>query len=339
MLALYIILGILGGLVLLAVLLILGTLILIYYHPSVFIHKFMRKPVTKEEVIRSLKYPENFDAYERKVNVIPDLVYSDLPNSTFDLYLPKDCKEKVPLIIWVHGGAFCAGEKEGTYALNVMIASEGIAVASLNYELALENNFKGMAKQIEAFVKYLYSENDENLAKLNLNKLIFAGDSAGGHIVLSYVMSQTNEEYSKLIGIERKHDKEIKGTLLLCNPYDLVSISKVKNNKLKYLVNAFGRKYFCSSKRKKDGSGRLGTYYEFVNANFVPSYLTDGNTGSFEVQARKFEKALNDNNIKNETFFFEKTKKVNHEYNFELDTEEAMMNFYKMMNFIKEIVR
>src|SRR4030042_3655353 len=65
------------------------------------------------------------------------IVHRDLPYVTggherqkLDLYLPK-AKEKLPLIIRIHGGAWLAGSKEmegsGDYV------REGYAVASINY--------------------------------------------------------------------------------------------------------------------------------------------------------------------------------------------------------------
>jgi len=35
------------------------------------------------------------------------------PRQTLDLYAPKQAKE-VPLIVWIHGGAFLFGSKEGS---------------------------------------------------------------------------------------------------------------------------------------------------------------------------------------------------------------------------------
>ena len=35
------------------------------------------------------------------------------PSQTLDLYAPKKAKE-VPLIVWIHGGAFLFGSKEGS---------------------------------------------------------------------------------------------------------------------------------------------------------------------------------------------------------------------------------
>lgn len=340
MIALYIILGIVLGFIVLAICVIALTLTIVYYNPSLFIHKFMRKPVDKKTVIDTLKYPENFSQYLEKSVYEADISYGEKPNSLFDFYYPaNNSSEKLPLIIWIHGGAFCAGEKEGTYALMRMLASEKFALASLNYELALEANFFSMNSQIHSFMEYLHSDLSKISAKVDLNRIIFAGDSAGGHIALAYVLSQFNKEYALKIGCECKYKESIKGLLLLCNPYDLRRLAFVKNKKLQYFVKAFGRKYFDSPKWLNDGKGRLTSFSEFIEDDFVPCFLTDGNVGSFEIQSRKFGQTLDEHNIKHVDLYWGKEKKINHEYNFELDTKEAMVCYETMLSFIKDITR
>jgi acetyl esterase/lipase len=53
------------------------------------------------------------------------------PSQTLDLYAPKKAKE-VPLIVWIHGGAFLFGSKEGfpVEPVPLHLLLEGYAVAS-----------------------------------------------------------------------------------------------------------------------------------------------------------------------------------------------------------------
>ena len=56
------------------------------------------------------------------------------PSQTLDLYAPRKGKE-VPLIVWIHGGAFLFGSKEGfpVEPVPVHLLLAGYAVASINY--------------------------------------------------------------------------------------------------------------------------------------------------------------------------------------------------------------
>ncbi|WP_195576251.1 hypothetical protein [Paenibacillus sp. 1001270B_150601_E10] len=60
-----------------------------------------------------------------------------------------------------------------------------------------------------------------------------------------------------------------------------------------------------------------------VTANFPPTFLSDGNSDSFEQQAKHLQKSLEDKHVPVETLFFLSTKQVPHEYQFQLDTQEA----------------
>src|SRR5215212_2210234 len=50
---------------------------------------------------------------------------------TLDLYLPEKANKPLPLIIWVHGGAWKQGSKDRCPALPMV--ARGYAVASINY--------------------------------------------------------------------------------------------------------------------------------------------------------------------------------------------------------------
>lgn len=319
--------------------LIFSVLLYVYFNPLFFVKKFMRKEYSKEELLKQVMYPKDFETkYLPNATIESDLIYSTkFDNSTYDLYLPKTISKKLPLIIWIHGGAFVAGEKEGTYALGHMLATDNFITLSINYKLAPEASFFDIAHQIESLMEHIFIKYKDD-PRIDLNKIIFAGDSAGGHIALSYVLTQFNQEFSNKMNIKSKYKDNIKGILLLCNPYDLVILSKQKSLKMKFFVNAFARQYFRQGKWKKE-NGLLGTYYQYVTDDFAPCYLTDGNSFSFMVQSKKFKKALDEHHVYNESLYFEEPNhKVNHEYNFELNTDEAMINYEKMVNFINKII-
>ncbi len=111
-------------------------------------------------------------------------IYRDLTYVTrgherqkLDLYIPKS-KEKLPLIIRIHGGAWLAGSKEmegpGDYP------RDGFAVASINYRLSQHAVFPAQIEDCKAAVRYLRA----NAQKYNLDPNRFAawGPSAGGHL-------------------------------------------------------------------------------------------------------------------------------------------------------------
>jgi acetyl esterase/lipase len=94
-----------------------------------------------------------------------------------DLYLPK-AKEKLPLIIRIHGGAWLAGSKESEGPQDYI--SNGYAVASINYRLSQHAIFPAQIQDCKAAVRFLRA----NAQKYNLDPNRFGvwGPSAGGHL-------------------------------------------------------------------------------------------------------------------------------------------------------------
>src|ERR1700761_7343716 len=129
----------------------------------------------------------------------------------FDLYQPKDdhASER-PLIIWMHGGGFKFGSKEakGIQLWCKTFARRGYVCAAINYSLSKKYpifNFDEMkrscyyavqdAKSAMVYFKKHYKEYN-----IDPDKIILAGNSAGGMIALQAAYS-TNDELAVFAGI------------------------------------------------------------------------------------------------------------------------------------------
>ncbi len=95
-----------------------------------------------------------------------------------DLYLPK-ADAPLPLLIWIHGGGWSAGNKDNPRGLGLL--KKGYAVASLNYRLSQEAKYPAQIEDCKAAVRFLRA----NAKKYNLDPDHFGvwGESAGGHLV------------------------------------------------------------------------------------------------------------------------------------------------------------
>ena len=111
-------------------------------------------------------------------------VHRDLPYVTqghyrqkLDLYLPGGT-QPLPLIVWVHGGAFRLGGKGDKVPLKYV--DRGYAVASINYRLSQHALFPAQIEDCKAAVRWLRA----HAAQFGLAPQRFAawGESAGGHL-------------------------------------------------------------------------------------------------------------------------------------------------------------
>lgn len=113
-----------------------------------------------------------------------DVAYADTSESQkLDIYLPEniDESEPVPVIVYIHGGAFKMGDKGSGVLGSVLQGLEkGYAVVSVNYRMSGEETFPAAVEDIKAAIRYLRA----NASEYNLDEENFAvwGESAGGNL-------------------------------------------------------------------------------------------------------------------------------------------------------------
>ena len=97
-----------------------------------------------------------------------------------DLYYPEKSEKPVPLLIWIHGGAWRTGAKEGDVVPMLPLTAGGYAMASVEYRLSQEAVFPAQIFDCKAAVRWLRA----NASKYNLDpaKFVAMGASAGGHL-------------------------------------------------------------------------------------------------------------------------------------------------------------
>jgi acetyl esterase/lipase len=115
--------------------------------------------------------------------ILRDLAYvpDGHERQKLDLYLPEQKKDiaSLPLIVWVHGGAWLAGSKEN--CPSVRFLRQGYAAASINYRLSQHAIFPAQIEDCKAAIRFLRA----NAEKYNIdpNRIGVWGASAGGHLV------------------------------------------------------------------------------------------------------------------------------------------------------------
>lgn len=98
-----------------------------------------------------------------------------------DIWMPDGATGPVPLVIFVHPGAFQGGDKTMEVGNVAAVLAAGYAAASLNYRLSGEAPFPAAVQDVKAAVRFLRA----NAARYGLDPDRFAawGESAGGNLV------------------------------------------------------------------------------------------------------------------------------------------------------------
>jgi len=123
---------------------------------------------------------------------------NDTLSLDLDLFLPENISSDtdLPLVIFVHGGGFSGGTRDGGYAFCKYMAQNGYAAATITYTLYMKNKkFSCDGVLPEKIKAFNYGANDlwlstlfflNNATKYHINpeKIFIAGSSAGGETVL-----------------------------------------------------------------------------------------------------------------------------------------------------------
>ena len=277
--------------------------------------------------------PKDYDMYKEKVNKISNLTYpSKYKDNNFDLYLPKEGSNH-SIIIWIHGGSFVGGDKSDVEEYATLLASSGYAVLSFNYERAPELKYPNQLHQLEEI--YIHTVNIKDLYSLNINELYLAGDSAGAHLVSQFTLIQTSKEYRDIMNFNQTVEENgIKGLLLYCGPYNVKKLNNIKNNLTSFFISQTSWAYF-GTRNWEEKYGEIATIKNHITENFPKTFITDGNTNSFEDHAKELAQELENKEVEVTTYFIPKETITNHEYQFKLDTEHGFESYKETIKFLK----
>lgn len=111
-----------------------------------------------------------------------------------DIYLPPGAEEKVPVVVFIHGGGWISNDKYADMGympntLNAML-NNGIAIASIDYRFAQDAVFPAILQDCNQAVSFLYDHADAY--GLDNSRMALMGFSAGGHLAALMGTSQNN---------------------------------------------------------------------------------------------------------------------------------------------------
>lgn len=158
------------------------------------------------------KVPEGITVY-RNVAYVTD----GHERQKLDLYVP-DTGENLPLIIWVHGGAWRGGDK--TNYIRMEYFKAGYAGASINYRLSQHAVFPAQIEDVKAAVRWLRA--NAETYRLDPDRFAAWGSSAGGHLVAMLGTTGDIEEFE--VGENLKVSSRIQAVVDYFGPTDFLQM-------------------------------------------------------------------------------------------------------------------
>ncbi len=205
------------------------------------------------------------------VIITKDVLYSasDPKICRLDYYYVPQKKGLYPVMFNIHGGGFMAGDKEYRRALCTWHALNGFFVVNVNYGLCPECNFPTPVLQLAAALNHV--NRFAKLLRLDLDKMVVTGDSAGGYYAAMLAALCANEDMQKALKVKTR--VKFGAAILNCGLYDLDTVIKRR------LLFDLNKKVF-DSYIGIDEDAFLGSEYKdlcsplpFINKDFPPCFL------------------------------------------------------------------
>ena len=117
--------------------------------------------------------------------VVPDVTYHTANNrdNKVDLYLPRGADGPTPVLMYIHGGGWRAGSKEGNVLRLLPWLEKGWAVVNVQYRLAQVSLAPAAVEDCLCALRWVIRNAEEY--NFDTSRIVTTGNSAGGHLALT----------------------------------------------------------------------------------------------------------------------------------------------------------
>jgi len=162
------------------------------------------------------------------VRVVRDVRYGDarVPEHTLDIYLPDaPVRGPMPIVLYVHGGAFRLLSKESHWMMAVAFARRGYLVLNINYRLAPAHPFPAALHDVNRAWLWLL----DNAARLggDPDRIIVAGESAGANLVTSLAIESSYRRSEPYAFEVFERGVQPRAVVAACGIYELNDVERL----------------------------------------------------------------------------------------------------------------
>jgi acetyl esterase/lipase len=159
-------------------------------------------------------------SFARAQGVTPGIIFARVGDTELKLDLYRPDGPPAGVIVWVHGGAWRGGSREGVDLKG--LTAYGWAVASVDYRLSTQARFPAQIHDIKAAIRHLRTHAGE--LGLPADRFVIAGSSAGGHLAALVGVSNGNTELEGTVGGDLTASSDIQAIVDLYGASNLTTI-------------------------------------------------------------------------------------------------------------------
>ena len=188
-------------------------------------------------VAGALSYNEDYTVTTKSNVVYGNASGMDLK---IDIYTPNGAPSPTPLVLYIHGGGFKGGSKNGVADDAVMLAKHGTAVVGIDYRLSGTAVFPAPLYDIKGVARYMKAHASEY--NIDPNAFFTLGESAGGVLASLMGVTEGNTSLEGTIGGNTGYNSNIAGVINISGSY-IASIVDTMSGGIK---NSIGNEVGCS---------------------------------------------------------------------------------------------
>jgi len=245
-------------------------------------------------------------------------------DALLDVYFPSQLEEaaRLPTVVWVHGGSFTGGSKDGLAPYLKALAARNFTVVGVNYALAPTKKYPTPVLQVNKALGFLI----ENQAELHVDasKLFLAGDSAGAQIAAQLAIVITSASYAITMKMTPTINRgQLLGVILHCGIYDL--------HHSEAATLYIGAESSTNDPRLEESS----VIYN-ITSDFPAMFISAGNADFLAPQGQLLAEIARRLGIRVDSLFFPDDYKppAPHEYQFNLETEAGQLALERTTKFV-----
>jgi len=258
------------------------------------------------------------------IDVVVDEPYGDEPDALVDVIRPTGVAGRLPLVVWVHGGAWVGGSKDELRGFGRIVASLGYVVALPRYSLAPEHHYPTPLRQLMAALGFLQANAEQH--GLNPTRIVIGGDSAGAQITAQLASLVTTPGYAEALGVPSTiRPDDLLGVVLACGPYDLELARSAGSPTGRRLIDAVLWAYGGTRNPDSNPAFSAWSVTDHLTTAFPPALITVGNADPLRAHSELLAERLIAQGVEVDTLFFrpEHEPPLGHEYQFDLDLVDA----------------
>lgn len=209
-----------------------------------------------------------------------------------DLHRPADVPGPVPVVLYLHGGAWAVGSKSADEPRFLDLARRGIAVASADYRLVDRATYPAQLHDAKAAVRWLRANGDSY--GLRTGDIGVWGASAGAHIASLVALTRGDPESEGQVGDHLDQPSDVQAAVPWFGPADLVHSSRSTPLEERILGTPAVRALLAGPPEQYDDRARSASPAYRAHAGAPPFLIAHGDADRMvsEQQSRYLHDAL-----------------------------------------------